>query len=109
KGILEKADIVIVEVNEHLPRIYGFDEAIHISEVDYVVEGPHAPLPQFPVPQPSEEESRIAWQIVEQIPSAATLQLGIGSMPNVVGSLLAESDLKDLGMHTELCGDAYYE
>ena len=44
-----------------------------------------------------------------QIPSGATLQLGIGGMPNVVGSLLAQSDLKDLGMHTELCGDAYYE
>ena len=110
RGILEKADVVILEVNERLPRIYGgFDEVIHISQVDYVVEGEHAPLPQFPVPQPSEEERRIARQLVMQIPSGATLQLGIGSMPNVVGTLLAESDLKDLGMHTELCGDAYYE
>ena len=110
RGILEKADIVILEVNEHLPRICGgFDEVIHISQVDYVVEGEHAPLPQFPVPPPSEEERMIARQLVTQIPSGATLQLGIGSMPNVVGSLLAQSDLKDLGMHTELCGDAYYE
>lgn len=43
------------------------------------------------------------------VPSGATIQLGIGGMPNVVGSLLAQSDLKDLGMHTELCGDAYVE
>ena len=74
KGILETADIVILEVNEHLPKVYG--------GFDYIV-----PL----------------------IPSGAILQLGIGGMPNTVGKLLADSDLKDLGMHTELCSDAYYE
>lgn len=110
KGILDKADIVILEVNEHLPRIYGgFDESIHISEVDYVVEGEHPPLPQFPIKEPTPEDELIARQIVELIPSGATIQLGIGGMPDVIGSLLAQSDLKDLGMHTELCGDAYYE
>ena len=108
KGILDKADVVILEVNEHLPRILGgFDESIHISEVDCVVEGPHDPLPEFPVAAPTPEDEAIARLIVPQIPDGATLQLGIGSMPNVVGSLLADSDLKDLGMHTELCGDAY--
>ena len=110
KGILEKADIVILEINEHLPRILGgFDESIHISEVDYVVEGEHAPLPQFPIAPPTEEDVKIADMIVPHIVDGATLQLGIGGMPNVVGARLAESVLKDLGMHTELCGDAYYE
>lgn len=110
RGILEKADVVILEVNEHLPRILGgFDESIHLSEVDYVVEGPHGPLPQFPVAKASEEDRKIAEQIIPFIRDGATLQLGIGAMPNVVGSLLVQSDLKDLGMHTELCGDAYYE
>ena len=110
KGILDKADIVILEVNEHLPRIYGgFDESIHISDVDYVVEGEHPPLPQFPIAPPTEEDVKIADLIVPHIVDGATLQLGIGGMPNVVGARLAESDLKDLGMHTELCGDAYYE
>jgi butyryl-CoA:acetate CoA-transferase len=108
KGILDRADIVILEVNEHLPRIFGgFDESIHISEVDCVVEGVHDPLPEFPVAAPTPEDEAIARLIVPQIPDGATLQLGIGAMPNVVGSLLADSDLKDLGMHTELCGDAY--
>ena len=108
KGILDKADLVILEVNEHLPRIFGgFDESIHISEVDCVVEGAHDPLPEFPVAAPMPEDEAIARLIVPQIPDGATLQLGIGAMPNVVGSLLADSDLKDLGMHTELCGDAY--
>lgn len=110
KGILDKADIVILEVNEHLPRIYGgFDECIHIDQVDFIVEGAHPPLPQFPIAPPTEEDLRIAGWIVPHIPSGATLQLGIGAMPNVIGARLAESDLQDLGMHTELCGDAYYE
>ena len=110
RGILEKADIVILEVNERLPKIYGgFDESIHISEVDYVVEGEHPPLPQVPIAPPTEEDVKIADLIVPHIVDGATLQLGIGGMPNVVGARLAESDLKDLGMHTELCGDAYYE
>ncbi len=110
RGILEKADIVILEVNEHLPRILGgFDESSHLSEADDVVEGPHDPLPQFPVAKATEEDRRIAERIVPFVKDGATLQLGIGAMPNVVGALLAQSDLKDLGMHTELCGDAYYE
>lgn len=110
RGILETADIIILEVNENLPRIFGgFDESIHISEVDYVVEGPHEPLPQFPIAKPTEEDVKIADLIVPHIVDGATLQLGIGGMPNMVGARLAQSDVKDLGMHTELCGDAYYE
>lgn len=109
KAILDKADIVILEVNEHLPRIFGgFDECIHISEVDYVVEGKHEALPQFPIATPTAEDKAIAELIVPHIQSGSTLQLGIGSMPNVVGAMLAESDVKDLSLHTELCGDAYY-
>lgn len=110
RGILEEADIVIVEINEHLPRLFGgFDESIHISEVDYIVEGKHPPLMEFPSAAPTPEDVRIAELILPQIPSGATLQLGIGSMPNTIGTMLAQSDLKDLGMHTELCSDAYLE
>ena len=108
RAILKKADIVILEVNEHLPKILGgFDESIHISEVDYVVEGEHAPLPEFPVAAATAEDRAIAAHLIPHIRDGATLQLGIGAMPNVVGAMLAESDVKDLGMHTELCGDAY--
>ena len=108
KAIMDKADLVILEVNEHLPRICGgFDECIHISEVDCVVEGEHSPLPEFPIAEATEEDKAIAGFIVPHIADGATLQLGIGTMPNVVGAMISESDLKDLGMHTELCGDAY--
>lgn len=110
KAILDKADIVIVEVNEHLPRIYGgFDECIHIDEVDYVVEGEHPSLPQFPIAEPTEEDIKIANFVLPHIGDGAALQLGIGTLPNVIGAQIAQSDIKDLGMHTELLGDAYYE
>lgn len=109
RGILDDADIIILEVNDKLPRIYGmFDECIHISEVDYVVEGAHGTLPQFPMEEPTPEDIKIAGHIVPYIVDGSTIQLGIGGMPTVVGSQLAQSDLKDLGMHTELCSDAYY-
>ena len=110
KGILDKADIVILEVNEKLPRIYGgFDESVHISEVDYVVEGPHPDLPQIAPAAASEEDQDIGRQIVPMIRSGSTLQLGIGGIPGVIGRLLADSDVTELGMHTELASDAYVD
>lgn len=110
KGILDKAEVVILEINERLPKIYGgFGESIHISEVDYIVEGEHGPLPQLPIPEAKETDIKIAGHVLPFIKDGSTLQLGIGALPNVVGKMLCDSDLKDLGMHTELCGDAYYE
>ncbi|MBQ9249142.1 MAG: butyryl-CoA:acetate CoA-transferase [Oscillospiraceae bacterium] len=109
KAILDKADVVILEINEHLPRVLGgFDESIHISEVDYVVEAPHPPLAQFPSSAPTEEDIRIANNIIPYITDGSALQLGIGNLPNVIGECLTRTDIKDLGMHTELCSDAYY-
>lgn len=110
KGILDKADIVIIEINDKLPHIYGaFDESIHISEVDYIVEGEHPDLPEFPIGEASEEDKAIAGFILPHIQDGSALQLGIGTMPNVIGKQIAESDIQDLSMHTELCSDAYYE
>ena len=110
KGILDKADIVILEINDKLPHIYGaFDESIHISEVDYIVEGEHPDLPEFPIGEATEEDKAIAGFILPHIQDGSALQLGIGTMPNVIGKQIAESDIQDLSMHTELCSDAYYE
>lgn len=111
KGILDKADIVILEINENLPWINGgFDECIHISDVDYIVEGEHPDKPKhIRIEEPTKEERMIAENIIPYIKSGSTLQLGIGSLPNALGNLMAESELKDLGMHTELCSDAYFK
>ncbi|MCD8317127.1 MAG: butyryl-CoA:acetate CoA-transferase [Eggerthellaceae bacterium] len=110
KGILDAADIVIVEVNERLPKVCGgFGESIHISEVDYIVEGDHGPLPEFSYEKVSGEDAMIARHILPYIADGANLQLGIGSMPETIGRMLSGTDLKNLGMHTELCSDAYVD
>ena len=110
RAILEQADIVILEVNEHLPRLRGgFDEVIHISDVDMIVEGAHAPFSDPPEHPATAEDTAIANLLLPHICDGATVQLGIGGMPTVLGKLLARSGLHDLGMHTELCSDAYLE
>lgn len=106
--IARKADIVIVEVNEHMPKICGgYDECIHISDVDMIVEGEHEPFADVKTQAPREVDRKIAELLIPYIVDGSTLQLGIGGMPNAVGEMLAQSDLKDLAMHTELCSDAY--
>ncbi|WP_347491213.1 acetyl-CoA hydrolase/transferase family protein [Desulfoscipio sp. XC116] len=106
RALCETAQIVIVEVNQNAPRCLGGDqECVHISEVDYIVEGRNDPLFAIPVHPPTEVDKKIAALIVEEIKDGACLQLGIGGMPNTIGQMLAESDLKDLGVHSEmLCG-----
>ena len=110
RAILDAADLIILEVNEHMPHVYGGQEdCIHISEVDVVVEGEHKPLAQLPVPPATEIDEKIASLLLPHIPDGATIQLGTGGMPNSVGKLMAESDLKDLGMHTELLSDGFVD
>ena len=110
RAILDAADLIILEVNEHMPHVYGGQEdCIHISEVDVVVEGEHKPLAQLPVPPATEIDEKIASLLLPHISDGATIQLGIGGMPNSVGKLMAESDLKDLGMHTELLSDGFVD
>ena len=110
RAILDAADLIILEVNEHMPHVYGGQEdCIHISEVDVVVEGEHKPLAQLPIPPATEIDEKIASLLLPHIPDGATIQLGIGGMPNSVGKLMAESDLKDLGMHTELLSDGFVD
>ena len=87
KGILDKAKLVVLEVNENLPWVRGgFDEVIHISQVDCIVEGHHPPLPQLPAPPASEVDRAIAGHIMPYLTDGATIQLGIGAMPDVMGT-----------------------
>jgi len=106
--VCEQAKRIIVEVNRNMPRCPGgFDQAIHISRVDYIVEGDNPPLGQLPSNELTDVDSKIAKLIVEEIPDGACLQLGIGCMSDAVGMLIGESDLKDLGVHTEMYVDAF--
>ena len=110
RAVIEKSKVVIVEVNEKMPRcLGGFDNCIHVSEVDMIVEGRNDPMGIQPSNPATEVDKAVAKLIVEQIPNGACLQLGIGGMPNTVGAMLCESDLKDLGVHTEMYVDAYVD
>ena len=108
RGLALWADITIVEVNENMPRcLGGNDEYVHISEVDYVIEGKNTPVFTTPkLPEASPEEKKIAEYIVPHIEDGSCLQLGIGSMPNTIGEMIAKSDLKDLGIQSEMFCDA---
>lgn len=109
-AMLEVADIVIVEVNENMPTcLGGFEHEISIDKVDYIIEGDNPEIPTLPKGGFNEVDEAVAKQIVEEIPNGATLQLGIGGMPNAVGLMIAESDIKDLGVHTEMYVDAFVE
>ena len=110
EALFERAEIIILEVNRNYPRCLGGQNTrIHISQVDMVVEGDHPYLNQLPAAAPTEVDRAVANLIVSEIPNGACLQLGIGGMPNAVGSLIADSDLKDLGVHTEMYVDAFVD
>jgi len=107
---IEKARTVIVEVNEDMPRVHGgYEHAVHISQVDYIVEGGHQGLPVLPSAAPSEIDKKIASHVLSEIQDGACIQLGIGGMPNALGKMIAESDLKDLGVHTEMLVDGFVD
>ena len=107
RSIADCAKHLIVEVNPAMPRISGEAAKLHLSDVDVVVEGPAQPLWDMPTPPPSDLEKQIASHVFPYICDGATIQLGIGGVPNAIGELIADSDLKDLGMHTELASDGY--
>lgn len=107
---IEKARSVIVEVNEDMPRVHGgYDHTVHISKVDFVVEGGHQGLPELPSVPASELDKQIAAFVLPEITDGACIQLGIGGMPNALGQMIASSDLKDLGIHTEMLVDGFVD
>ena len=109
--LLDKAKTIIVEVNQNMPWVYGLTGCeINIRDVDYVVEGDNPAVAQLGGGgEPTDVDRAVAKLIVEQIPNGACLQLGIGGMPNTVGSMIAQSDLKDLGVHTEMYVDGFVD
>lgn len=98
KAAIELADIVILEANPKYPRTFG-DVELHMNEVDYFIEVDYAP-PAIPNVEPNEKDMQIGKLIADLIPDGATIQLGIGGIPNAVAKFLY--DKKDLGVHTEM-------
>jgi butyryl-CoA:acetate CoA-transferase len=106
-AILSKSKLIIVEVNKSVPYCYGGNsESVHISKIDYIVEGNNSPLAEIKPQAPKDVDRRIAEHIMKEIEDGACLQLGIGGLPNLIGQMIADSDLKDLGIHTEMLVDS---
>ena len=98
----------VVEVNEKLPWCLGGNmERIHISQVTYVVEGENPDLAELPIIEATEVDRKIAANVLEYLRDGQCIQLGIGAMPNLLGKMICETDLKDLGGWTEMLVDAY--
>jgi acyl-CoA hydrolase len=101
RELMEAADIVILEMNENLPRTYG-DTIIHVDDIDFLVENSR-PVFELPIPEVEERDRQIGRHIGELIEDGSTIQLGIGGIPNaVVGELMGK---KDLAIHTEMFTD----
>ena len=111
RALCDVADHIVVEVNNKAPVCLGGEqESVHISEVTHVVETDNYDMPVLPHDIPATDvQKSIASHIVEELEDGCTLQLGIGGLPNYVGKILAESDLKDLGVHSEMMCDAFVD
>ena len=103
--LIRKAKRIYLEVNPHMPRALSAP-VIHISQVTALCEN-DASLPVIPPAEIDEISRTIGGLIAEAVPDGATIQLGIGAVPEAVG--LALKDKHDLGIHTELFTDSMVE
>ncbi|MFC1918504.1 acetyl-CoA hydrolase/transferase family protein [Chloroflexota bacterium] len=107
KALCDTARTVVVEVNESQPWVRGgYDEVIHVSQVDYIVENSEYKIPEIPVADTGKTSEEIAENAVTLIEDGATLEFGIGAIPNAVGKLLIKHGLKDLGIHSGTLTDS---
>jgi len=95
------ARIVIAEINDQMPRTHG-NTLVHVDNITAFVHT-NRPLPEHPPAEASEAEAAIGSHIASLIPHGATLQMGIGAIPDAVLSRLF--DKHDLGVHTEMFSD----
>ncbi|MGM9809375.1 MAG: acetyl-CoA hydrolase/transferase family protein [Paludibacteraceae bacterium] len=97
----ECAKTIIAQVNKYMPRTFG-DPVIHVSKITALCRGDE-PLVEVPTPVPSEVDSKIGNFIANEIPDGATLQIGVGGIPNAVINALRNH--QHLGLHTEAITD----
>jgi 4-hydroxybutyrate CoA-transferase len=98
--IIDQGAVVIGEVNPNMPHTYG-NSHYHVSRFKKFVEIDE-PLFSPPLPEPSDVHKKIAANVVSLLRDRDCLQIGIGAVPGQISKLIANSDLKDLGIHTEM-------
>ena len=109
RAVIERAKLVIIEVNAHMPYVHGPSNFVHVSEVDFIIDGDDQHTAELPNPAPTDVDRAVGKLIAAEVEDGACLQIGIGGMPNAVCTQLLDSTARDLGIHTEMMTDGLAE
>lgn len=109
RAMIERAKLVILEINHHLPFVHGPENHIHMSEVDFIIDGDDQHTAELPNPAPTDVDRAVGKLIAAEVEDGTCLQIGIGGMPNAVCTQLLDSTATDLGIHTEMMTDGLAE
>ncbi|MBC7480137.1 MAG: 4-hydroxybutyrate CoA-transferase [Pseudorhodobacter sp.] len=104
-AVIERARLVVVEECAAMPQVCGPASGVHVSQVDYLIPGDGASLPELPKAPATDVDRAVARLIAAELDDGDCLQIGIGGMPNAVCTLLRDSTISDLGVHTEMLTD----
>ena len=105
KAMTERAATLIVETCPTMPYVFGAQEAVHISDVDHIIDGESPAPPELANHPVTAIDQQVAALIAPEIEDGACLQIGIGGMPNAVCTLLRDSTVQNLGIHSEMFVD----
>ncbi|HOK07523.1 MAG TPA: acetyl-CoA hydrolase/transferase C-terminal domain-containing protein [Syntrophales bacterium] len=100
QGFVGGPRVLIGEVNDQYIPVCG-DSKLHISRFTHIVEH-SSPLPAFPPPNPTEKHKKMAEFVVSLLRDKDSIQIGIGAVPMLISDLISHSDLKDIGLFTEM-------
>lgn len=109
RALVDKARIVILEVNPSLPYCHGQENSVHETEVDFIIDGDGRAAAELPEAITSDVELEIARLIAAEIKDGDCLQIGIGGLPNAVCRALVQAGVKDLGINTEMMVEGLME
>jgi len=109
RALVEKADIVVLEVNPGLPFCHGQENAVHETEVDFIIDGDGRGAAELPQATTTDVDLAIAQLVAAEIKDGDCLQIGIGGLPNAVCRAIAKAGIKDLGIHTEMMVEGLME
>ncbi len=107
RAILKNSKLIIFEENPSIPVCHGPENYWNVRDIDFVVKGSDTRLAEFSSKPGGEVERQAAKHIMDLIEDGSTLQLGIGTLPDMIGEMLAKSDKGDFSIHTELFSDPY--
>ncbi len=106
KTLAKDSRVFCAEINEtYFPLRGTEDRRIHLSDVKYIIEGDNPPMLGVPIPPISNEDQKIAEHVLGVVRNGSCLQIGYGAVPEAVATLIAGTELRELGIHTEFLSD----